>query len=341
MTPPRVLVFPDGGPRIGGGHVMRCLTLAEALSDQGAQVAFAANAAAGAVIAAYGPVGVEVFPLPDDLDAAVAVVSQAPADWVLLDHYRLTLSQEATLKGKRRLAVLDDLADRPRAADLWLDPGYGRTAADYASLARPGASVLAGPAYAPVRPAFAALRAQALARRALDTPPARALVFLGLGDLDAITARVLRALRPALPTLTFDVVLGKGAASLPALWDAPDPRVRLHVDTPAMAELCAQADLAIGAGGSATWERAVLGLPSVTVILADNQRAMAQAMARDGLTLALDSSAPDFDARLAAAARQLLDDAALRQALSARISALCDGRGAARFAEVLLREAGS
>jgi UDP-2,4-diacetamido-2,4,6-trideoxy-beta-L-altropyranose hydrolase len=336
MARPRILLFPDAGPRIGGGHVMRCLTLAQALTARGAEIAFAANPVAQSVLAAYGAGEVQVFPLPDDLDGAVRAAARAPADWLLLDHYRLDAHQEAALRGGRRLAVLDDLADRPRPADLWLNPGYGFTAASYAALAPAGARVLVGPAYAPVRLSFAALRREALARRAADAPPDRALIFLGMGDLDAVTARIVAALVPAFPRLAFDVVLGAAAQSLPVLRAAADPRVRLHVDTPDMAALTAGADLAVGAGGSSAWERATLGLPAATVILADNQRAMALAMARAGLTLALDVAAPDFEPRLQSAVGQLLADAPLRQGMASATAALCDGQGAARFAEALL-----
>jgi UDP-2,4-diacetamido-2,4,6-trideoxy-beta-L-altropyranose hydrolase len=338
MARPRILVFPDGGPDIGGGHILRGLTLAQALADQGATIAFAANAAARGVIAAYGAGAYPVVPLPDDLgeavQAAARVAADFAADWVLLDHYRVNADQEAVLRAGRRLAVLDDLADRPRPADLWLNPGYGAQAADYAGLAPAGAQVLAGPAYAPVRSAFAALREPALARRAQDAPPTRALVFLGMGDLDGVTARIARAVRAAFPALALDVVVGAGARSLPVLRNIDG--LNLHVDTPDMAALCARADIAVGAGGSAVWERAVLGLPAVTVVLADNQRPMAQAMARGGLTLALDVADARFDAELIEATRRLVEDDALRQTMSRALMALCDGQGAARFAGALL-----
>jgi UDP-2,4-diacetamido-2,4,6-trideoxy-beta-L-altropyranose hydrolase len=342
MPDHRILVFPDGGPRIGGGHVMRCLTLARALTAQGAAVAFAANPAAQAVLTAFGPHDITVFPVTDDLDqavpAAAAWAAGFKADWVLLDHYRLNPDQDAELKGDRRLAVLDDLAQRPRAVDLLLDPSYGRSAADYAGLVAEGAQVLAGPAYAAVRPEFAAHRDAALLRRREGGHLRRLLISLGLTDVDGITLRVVRALRPAFPEMILDVALGDAAPSLPALrdWAKIDRALRLHVDSHAMAELMSQADLAVGAGGSSTWERAALGLPTATVILATNQRPMAQAMARDGLLLAVDALEVGFEARLTAAVKQLADDAALRRKLTERSAALCDGLGADRVAWALL-----
>lgn len=342
MAAPRILAFPDCGPRIGGGHVMRCLTLARALAARGCAVAFAANPPAQGVLDAFGPRDLTVYPLSDDLAEAAQHAtdwaSAFKADWVLLDHYRLSPEQEAELKGPRRLAVLDDLADRRRPADLVINPGYGLMPRDYLGLVPDGARVLAGPQYALVRPEFVAHRDQALERRRQGGHLKHVLIALGLTDVEGITQRVVRALEPHLQGLILDVVLGEGAPSLPALREQAktDCALRLHVDSHAMAELMSQADIAVGAGGSSVWERATLGLPTVTVVLAENQRRMAEAMAQVGLTLAVDATAEDFEARLVEAVRRLIDDPALRRWLFEAPCHACDGLGAERVAEAML-----
>ncbi len=342
MAPTRILVFPDAGPAIGGGHVMRCLTLARALTARGAEVAFAANPFGQDILVNFGARDMPAFALSDDMDEAVphaaAWAGSWKADWVLLDHYRLTPAQELEVKGPRKLAVLDDKADRPRPAELVLDPSYGRAAADYADLLPAGAAVLAGPAAAAVRPEFAAHREHALQRRREGGHLRHVLVALGLTDIGGITDRVVRLLRPLYPELIFDVVLGDAAPSLAALREEAkaDCSLRLHVDSHAMAELMSQADLAVGAGGSSAWERATVGLPTVSLSLADNQRPMADDMARDGLILAVDAADARFEAALADAVKRLVEDAGLRRAMSEKTAAACDGLGAERFAEALL-----
>jgi UDP-2,4-diacetamido-2,4,6-trideoxy-beta-L-altropyranose hydrolase len=342
MAATRVLVFADSGPRIGGGHAMRCLTLARALAARGAACAFAATPATQAILQAFGAPGIEVLPVSGELDAAAAEAAGRAAsfgaDWVLLDHYFLNPDQEASLRAGRRLAVLDDLADRPRAADLVMDSAYGCEAAAYRPLLPAGAHILTGPAYAPVRPEFAARRVAALARRAKGGHLRHVLISLGLTDVEGITERVVGILRPMLGDLILDVVVGSAAPSLPGLCAAAkcDPHLRLHVDSHEMAQLMATADIAVGAGGSSTWERAALGLPTATVVLADNQRPMARAMARDGLTLTADVAAPGFEDDLIGALHKLIGDAALRRTISHKAAAACDGLGAQRVADALL-----
>ena len=321
----RILFICAAGPSIGGGHVMRSLTLARALEARGAACAFLASPEVSKVLDAFAQ------------DMARAKTDEG-FDALVFDSYALTADDHRAVAKGRPTLVIDDLADRPLAADLVLDSGPARTAGDYAGLVPATARLLLGPGYAPVRPAFAALREAALARRAERAPVRRILVSLGLTDVGGITGRVVALLRPLVGPARLDVVLGGGAPSLPELraTAAEDPRLALHVDTARMPELVLAADLAIGAGGSTTWERCVLALPALTLILAENQVAAARALEAGGVTTCLAAAGPDFAADFVAMAKTLLTDADKRAALSTASAAACDGGGADRAAEALL-----
>ena len=331
MNTPRILFFADSGATVGGGHVMRCLTLARALIGQGAECAFAATPDAMRLLETFAPPDIERLPIPEGTAARQsAPVADLARTWgaqgAVLDHYGAGPAEEVMIRtGVHRLLVLDDLK-RGHLCDLVLDSNLDRAAADY-----PGVESLTGPAYALVRPEFAALRAQTLARRS-GAKPSRLLIALGLTDLGGITARVVEAILPTLGDLQVDIALGQGAPSLAALalLASRDPRLTLHVDTREMAALTAAADLAIGAGGSSVWERSSLGLPTLTLVLADNQREAAQALAVRGAAEVVEAA--DLADRLAA----LLGDSPRLAAMSAAASAICDGHGAGRVAERLL-----
>lgn len=345
MSTPRILFLADAGPVVGGGHVMRCLTLARALGVRGAQCAFVESRAAAAVLGRFGwpPQSVVAMANADDVAGLVRwgakFADSFEPDIVVLDHYGAGAAEETALRGlTRRLVAIDDLADRKHACDLLLDPGFGRRREDYAGLVRDSAVALIGPDYALVRPEFADARPRALSRRARHDQARRALVSLGLTDVGGVTGKVVETLLPLLEEVRLDVVVGTGAPSLDRLSTlaAHDRRIHLHINTDEMASLAAEADLAIGAGGSSVWERACLGLPSVTLILADNQAEMAQRLGEAGAVLPLDARGEGFEAALAGAWSRLIDEPQLRWSLTERAGGLCDGRGADRAAVAVL-----
>lgn len=331
MTGPRILFVVDAGPSVGGGHAMRSLTLARALEAQGAACVFVGPPAVSELLDAFAP---ETPRIPAE-DLAAAAVREA-FDAIVFDHYGLSEPDHRAMAQGRPVLVIDDLANRPLGADIVLDSGPERRAGDYLGLTSETTRLLLGPAYAPVRPEFAALREPALAWR--GEPVQRVLVSMGLTDVGGVTARIVERLRHRVQDIGIDVVLGGQSPSLPGLAKVArrDPRLMLHVDTPHMARLTAEADIGVGAAGSATWERCVLGLPSLMVVLADNQRAAARAMAEREAALVVDIAAADFDAAFDRALMRLLRDAELRRKLAAASSEVCDGLGAGRTAEALL-----
>jgi UDP-2,4-diacetamido-2,4,6-trideoxy-beta-L-altropyranose hydrolase len=334
---PRILFVVDAGPRVGGGHVMRSLTLAQALGQQGAACAFMGPPAVSAIFETFAPdaqVLAAASTEPRDLAAAIGAEQ---FDAVVFDHYGLGERDHRAMGQGRPVLVFDDLADRALGADIVVDSGPGRKAEDYDGLIPDEARLLLGPTFAPVRPEFAALRATALAWR--GEPVQRLLVSMGLTDVGGITARVVERLRPRVGDAGLDIVLGREAASFAGLAKVArrDPRLAVHVDTPHMARLTAEADIAVGAAGSSIWERCVLGLPSILVVLADNQRAAATALAEREAALVIDVDAKDFDAQLDRALMRLLIDAELRKKLAANSAGLCDGRGAERVATAFLQ----
>ena len=310
---------------------MRCLALADALRNRGARCDFACGPDGAALITRFSNAGYPVR----SLTAGWA----DGADVVVFDSYRIDAVTEVQARAAGcTVAVIDDLADRPHDCDLLVDPGYGRAPGDYAGRVPPGAILLTGPTYALLRPAFAALAdADADGRRDRSGPVRRVFISFGLSDPGGVALRAYDALRSRLRALTVDLALAVDADSLPGLRQraAQDPNLQLHVNATRVEALMAAADLAIGGGGGATWERAALRLPSLAVIVAENQREIITRMAANHCLLALSLDRPDFATALRAAYDQLLD-AGLRRALAESAADLCDGRGADRVAQALL-----
>jgi len=341
MSGPSILFVVDAGPEIGGGHVMRSLTLATALAAEGAACRFLASPTAVALLDAFAPEMARTpaaSTSPGDLVMALeGALGGASFDAVVFDHYGLAEGDHTAMARGKPALVIDDLADRQLGGDLILDSGPARTAADYVGLAPEGARLLLGPQFAPVRPEFAALRDTALGWR--GEPVGRVLVSLGLTDLDGVTGRVVERIRPRIGEAGLDIVLGAEAPSLASLAKIArrDTRIALHVDSPHMARLVAEADIAIGAAGSSTWERCTLGLPTLMLILADNQRQAAHALAERDAALVVEAGAADFEPAFDRALMRLMTDEALRRRLAEASAEICDGKGAPRVAEAFLK----
>ena len=339
---PRVLFLADGGPEIGGGHAMRCLTLAGALADGGAACAFVAHPGVAQILETFAAPSIEILVAPGEgsaamLAAAAGLAEQWNAGVVVLDSYRLAETDRSWLgNADRRIVVIDDLADRKHDCDLLVDPTFARAADAYRDLVPAACQVLSGPDYALVRPEFSNARAAVLVRRSGQVSVERVLVALGLTDIGGITGRVVQALAPVVGSVRLDVVVGQTAPSLAVLEALATENLHLHVETREMALLTAAADIAIGAGGSSVWERACLGLPSITLVLADNQRPMTLALEQAGALIAVDARRADKGETVAAACSRLIHDGALRSRLTAASSSICDGLGAGRVASAIL-----
>ena len=295
----------DASVQIGTGHVMRCLTLAKEMRSRGHDCVFICRDLSGhlghTVIDAGFALTLLPAPDPDFCtkpdDPAHAAWAGAPwktdaeqtraaapdVDWIIVDHYAVDARCQSCARARNaRVMVSEDIADRPHIADLLLDQNLGRLAGDYDGLVPAHCTRLIGPAYVLMRPEFARLRTTSLARRVkprLD----HILVSMGGVDRDDATSAVLDVLaNSTLPDrCRITVVMGRNAPWLEKVQRGaqmmPKP-TDVVIDVADMASLMVSADLAIGGAGSTSWERCCLGVPSLLLVLADNQAAAACAM---------------------------------------------------------------
>ncbi len=312
----KVVFRTDASLQIGSGHVMRCLTLADALKDQGAQCHFvsrehpghllelirqrghsvtalqAGKVIAGAMVEDHTRQPVHAAWLGCDWQTDArqtgVILADLQPDWLVVDHYALDQRWEEALATRyRRLLVIDDLADRPHTCDLLFDQNFGRTVIDYERLLTVHCRLLLGSAHALLRPEFAARRATSLARRAANGVR-HFLIQMGGIDQHNYTGEALSVLRECdLPVDTrINVVLSRDAPAIDAvmrLAAAMKYPTTVMVGVGNMAKLMEESDLAIGSGGGATYERIYMGLPSILRPTAANQIEHLRKMAAAGL----------------------------------------------------------
>jgi len=338
-----ILFRADASRAIGGGHVVRCLALAEPLMARGARCAFATSAESRGTVPGLDRFGGPLVELPDGAGAsseAEAMARRFPAgvDWLIVDHYARDAAFERSCRPwAKHMLVIDDLADRQHDCDILLDQTSTERAADYRSLVPPGCRLLAGPAYALLRLQFASHRR----RRPREAAQSVSRVFVSFGAVDAHDhcSMALAALAEAGLGARVDVVVGRTAphrSNVERQAAALPFPVEVHSDVDDMAGLMASADLAIGAAGVTSWERCALGLPSIVIVAAENQRLVAAELHQRGAALVLGEAGSVAPPQIAEAFRSLASDRDRRAAMMTAARSTCDGLGANRVGAALL-----
>ena len=359
----RVAFRTDASTRLGAGHVIRCIALAKALRVRGAAVIFVCRELPERLALMVRSSGFDVALLPhkqgsspgeqyrDSLESLLGVPTKEDAldtvrvleacgrvDWLVVDHYGIDREWEtAVRRAVGHIGVIDDLANRKHDCNVLIDPTPRETSNVYMRLVSRHCRLMNGPEYALIRPEFSAMRPYSLRRR--RKPRIRQiLVSMGGADKDNMTRQVLRALWrcPLSPECRITVVIGplcpwadeinKDARELP--WPA---QVLIGPDN--MAQLLAEADVAIGAAGATTWERCCLGVPTLMLALAENQRMIAKYISDAGAALLLDSV--DIETQLRHVWQRLTSSVLV--ATSHAAAAVTDGTGASRVADELFR----
>ncbi len=309
----------DASIQIGAGHVMRCLSLADRLKKKGYQCIFLSRPHTGHLNDLIASKGYGIQPIEfdesdsgskhklvwnahahwlgatwhSDAEKTNLVLGKELPDWLIVDHYALDSCWEKKVTpyvGK--IMVIDDLADRKHECDFLLDQTFGRESSDYSGLVPTSCKVLTGAHYSLLRDEFTKWREKSLRRRE-NGVLRNILISMGAMDKDNYTSNVMKALRSCnLPDdVVITVVMGsnapwisdvmKIAADMP--WNT-----KVKLDVKSMAKLMCDADLAIGAAGSTSWERCALGLPSIQIVIAKNQRFIAHSLAEVGAVKALE-----------------------------------------------------
>lgn len=327
----------DSSIQIGSGHLMRCLTLADSLRDRGAKVTFICRELSCSLIGLVYARGFQLLSLPppppnttsvfdnghaswlgvpwqSDSDEVIAQLEKLPRqDWLIIDHYALDLHWESLMRpyvGK--IMVIDDLADRNHDCDLLLDQNlYDDMESRYTGLTPQYCRTLLGPRFALLRPEFVAARNKLRKR---DGFVRRILVFFGGSDPSNETAKALQAILSLdRPDIAVDVVVGGANPHKHEIESRCSglANVSYHCQVDNMAELMSEADLAVGAGGTATWERCCLGLPALVLVVARNQAEVTMAVARSRAIINMGWHDSIYSDNLAFELRSLIADPAL------------------------------
>lgn len=361
----KIVFRTDAALHIGVGHVMRCLTLASAIKSKGVSTHFVCREFEGHLAEKILEEGHQLHLLPcsspqpsngplqdlipphagwlgvsweNDLHETQKALSGLQIDWLIVDHYAIDYRWEREMRRLvNKIMIIDDLADRVHDCDLLLDQNPGRKNTDYSRIVPNDTVKLTGSTYALLKNEYSRLRSVSLSRRSKSTLK-RVLISMGGVDKDNITSKVLSCLNQHqfCHNLHFTVVLGHTALHIAAVKKLAHElsfHTEVLVGVSSMAELMSNSDLAIGAAGGTAIERCCVGLPSVIMVLAENQKPGAQALEKLGAAIVVNEAEAIDD--IALVLENLLAQPALAKAVSDKACLVTEGDGVALIMKYL------
>jgi UDP-2,4-diacetamido-2,4,6-trideoxy-beta-L-altropyranose hydrolase len=327
----------DSSSQMGAGHLMRCLTLADELKKQNHQITFICRELLGNLIDLIKQKKHQVITLAinenfqtedlylswlgstqeQDGEQSIKVMPKN-TDLLIVDNYALDEKWHKQLRNwTKKIMVIDDLANRQFDCDILLNQNLGSKKQDYKNKVLESCQLLLGCDYALLRPEFNELRAKALAKREDTKTIKNILISMGGSDIDNITYDILQDLND---DFNIVVVLGSSSPHNEMIKNyAKSKNIRVIINADNMADLMLNADLAIGAGGSTSWERCCLGLPTLLYITAENQKEIAQNLAKLGAVQIIKNLKNDI--------QKIKNEFVLWQIMVEKSKNICDGLG--------------
>ncbi len=261
----------DADAKMGAGHVMRCLAIAEEFKSHGSDCRFLSQSMPDGLkerIEAAG-IGLMMLPEREPYSALETLLHSLTPAISFVDGYHFSVAERALIKRQSQVCVLldDQVIEAPFHADFILNSQPSARPEHYPGMSPE--SLLLGLDYLPLRREFTELNPLPARERK------RILITLGAADPAALSLPLSEALLEALPThVGIDLVAGAANPRIQALQDLEkrEPtRLKLHQDSRKMAELMNHAAVAVSAAGSTLWELAACGTPGIALVVADNQ----------------------------------------------------------------------
>ncbi|MBS0286824.1 MAG: UDP-2,4-diacetamido-2,4,6-trideoxy-beta-L-altropyranose hydrolase [Proteobacteria bacterium] len=281
MVARKILIRADSSTQLGYGHVYRCLTLADELKTKGAQVDFMVQDLPGNINAMISQKGYKVYLLKQqakdfdvkiDLDQTVSLIrdSNVSYDWVIVDHYSLDERWEKALYTLGiKVFVIDDLAAHNHFCHYLLNQTFNVDKSSYDGKINKEASLLMGEKYILLRPEFSHMKPKVQIKEISSSSTIH--IFWGSTDPKGYSYRFSKILLENFKDLKLKIIGGAKDTKVASLEALYPNRVSVQSMVQNMAQSMLNCDLALGAPGMTTWERASMGLPGIYLATNTNQ----------------------------------------------------------------------
>jgi len=298
----------DSSNAIGYGHLMRCLTLATELKKNSIESCFISanldfNSQSKIIEMGHESHILpyfknQAFDIKEDAKETKLMLERMNVEWLIVDHYAIDIYWESELKETcKHIMVIDDLANRSHHCEVLLDQNLGKKESHYKHLVPNSCKILTGLSYALIRDEFLEIRDESLKHRKNGFLK-NILISLGGSDPDNFSSKVLEKLFSC--NLSRDknitVIMNSNSQYLDEiksqLKQMPH-KSHLFIDVNNMGNILKNQDIVIGAVGVSAWERCCLGIPSISLVIASNQKPGAKALHLSGASIVIDQEFSD------------------------------------------------
>lgn len=372
-----VVIRADANSKIGMGHVMRCLSVADALLKRGEEVLFVTADDTPVPLLTKKGVPYRVLhtdyadmeaelpgllcilqeltqraELPEEVLSRMS--SQRKDIAILVDSYYVTEKYLAALKKRITTIYMDDIYAFSYPVDMLINYNiYGEEMGYEKDAAFADTKLLLGANYVPLREEFSAGAGYVQSRKELSlgaanvTPAEEGGILITTGGSDSFNLAgqlLMEAMKyDALKEKEYHVVSGSlnpHIGELQALAQKHE-NIHIHCNVTNMAELMAESEVALSAGGSTLYELCAMGVPVIAFSFAENQERLVQTFVKRGIAQYGGNYRTDGNKMIQntiAGLEKLCGDEALKTEYRRKALQLVDGRGAERIAEALLSE---
>ena len=367
-----VVIRADANSKIGMGHVMRCLSVADALLKRGEEVLFVTADDTPVPLLTKKGVPYRVLHTDyADMEAelpklwnALSELPQGPGVpeaalpqrniFILVDSYYVTEKYLAALKKRITTIYMDDIYAFSYPVDMLINYNiYGEEMGYEKDAAFADTKLLLGTNYVPLREEFSAGAGYVQSRKALSlgaanvTPAEEGGILITTGGSDGFNLAgqlLMEAMKyDALKEKEYHVVSGSlnpHIGELQALAQKHE-NIHIHCNVTNMAELMAESEVALSAGGSTLYELCAMGVPVIAFSFAENQERLVQTFVKRGIAQYGGNYRTDGNKMIQntiAGLETLLEDENLRTEYRKKARTLVDGKGADRIAEAIISD---
>lgn len=329
-----ILFRADGNARIGAGHVMRCLALAHVAQDNGGRAVFLSSDLANAYATRLKNEHCTVLALTqtpygkEDAEETLRLARENDAKWIVLDGYDFTSEYQQWIRDRGiKLLVIDDyFFKKEHTADILLNQNP-KGNEDYTSIET--GEVLHGSKFTMLRREYRTLCSRGSPASAEPAPTKNILITMGGSDPENLTPKVIRALKTIKILYNLTILIGGANPNKEEIINIAED-AEVFEDVADMPALLATQDIAISAAGSTCYELAYMGIPALTITVAENQRVVAEGLAKEGAIIDLGWHSNVTEKRIAEETEKLLADKKSQKKMREIGQRIIDGEGSNR-----------